>query len=401
MCRNTFATANFRRGYVSGTQYSQSENQHAKKDTQVDSSGRSEKEEKARSEHDDDTSQEKDHTTKLAVTAAGAAGGIYLIRHYTREVEGDRVITGEDVSPSRLSLAGEIYKSLPLRVISRAWGAMNSVTLPRWMRSPVYKGYSALFGCNLDEVEGELEDFANLGEFFTRRLKEGARPICMDPNALASPVDGRILCFGKLIEDDGDIIEQVKGVRYKLSALLGERNASYLADVAANAAAQSPRRDLYHCIIYLAPGDYHGYHSPVDMVIKERLHIPGYMMSVSTFIVPKIPGLFALNERIVLRGEWGHGFFAYCPVAATNVGNMTLDFDDAVVTNRSSQSHRSAVSHKSYQNQGGIRKKRGDMIGFFRLGSTVVMLFESPSFRFSVEPGQKVQLGEKLGSIVQ
>jgi phosphatidylserine decarboxylase len=80
-------------------------------------------------------------------------------------------------------------------------------------------------------------------------------------------------------------------------------------------------------IIYLAPGDYHGVHSPVDWKIEEMRHFPGPLFSVSPLAARSIKGLFAINERIVLNGMWKHGFFSLTPVGAYNVGSMTLEFD--------------------------------------------------------------------------
>jgi len=80
-------------------------------------------------------------------------------------------------------------------------------------------------------------------------------------------------------------------------------------------------------------GDYHGYHSPVDWTINERVHFPGHLFPVASWAVRFIRHLFPLNERVVLTGTWKHGFFSYAPVGAYNVGSIELNFDPDLRTN--------------------------------------------------------------------
>jgi phosphatidylserine decarboxylase len=136
----------------------------------------------------------------------------------------------------------------------------------------------------------------------------------------------------------------VKGIAFSLEDFLGVD--SVIFDLIQqhkkhnSTVGTGPKKHLYYCVIYLAPGDYHGYHSPVDWSIKERIHFPGflgcpsklinigYLYPVASWAVNMIKGLFAMNERVVLVGEWEHGFFSFTPVGAYNVGSMTLKFED-------------------------------------------------------------------------
>lgn len=100
-----------------------------------------------------------------------------------------------------------------------------------------------------------------------------------------------------------------------------------------------PVYNTYYCVIYLAPGDYHAFHSPVDWRCMHMRHFPGDLFSVSPIAARWIKPLFALNERIVLNGYWRHGYLGYVPVGAYNVGSITLEFDDAVSTNNRGDSY--------------------------------------------------------------
>lgn len=197
------------------------------------------------------------------------------------------------------------YKKLPLRTVSRAWGWVNKKDLPVWARGPVIEWYARTFKCEVQEAEVEdLRQYRNLGEFFRRSLKPGIRPI--RESAVVSPVDGTVLYCGKL---ECGSVEQVKGVSYSLPTFLGPRtwttrNTSkdkqnvdkqeYCKSLVKNAG-----NGLFQCVIYLAPGDYHRFHSPVDWTVNFRRHFGGELLSVNPRVAKWIKELFSLNERAV------------------------------------------------------------------------------------------------------
>lgn len=161
-----------------------------------------------------------------------------------------------------------------------------------------------------------------------------------------------------------------------------------------------PPKPLYQIVLYLAPGDYHGFHAPADLVLTERRHFAGRLLPVAPWMVGTVPALLAVNERVVLFGTYrdgaNSGTILYAPVGATNVGSIDLSlFDAAVVTNRASD----AVGTKHWARYDrAVSIARGAEMGFFRMGSTVVMVFEAgPAFRFAVGAGDTVQLGQLLG----
>ncbi|SPN98822.1 related to phosphatidylserine decarboxylase [Cephalotrichum gorgonifer] len=185
---------------------------------------------------------------------------------------------------------------------------------------------------------------------------------------------------------------------------------------------------LYYAVIYLAPGDYHRFHSPANWVVERRRHFAGELYSVSPYLQKTLPGLFTLNERVVLLGRWRWGFFSFVPVGATNVGSIIINFDrelrtNSLITDTAADRAAEEAAAKGEQYLGfseatyadaspilhGHGVKRGDEMGGFQLGSTVVLVFEAPVEKTSengertgwvweVEKGQTVKMGQALGS---
>uniref|UniRef100_A0A5F9CDE3 Phosphatidylserine decarboxylase n=1 Tax=Oryctolagus cuniculus TaxID=9986 RepID=A0A5F9CDE3_RABIT len=172
-----------------------------------------------------------------------------------------------------------LYKSVPTRLLSRAWGRLNQVELPHWLRRPVYSLYIWTFGVNMKEAAVEdLHHYRNLSEFFRRKLKPQARPVC-GLHSVISPSDGKILNFGQVKNCE---VEQVKGVTYSLESFLGPRTGTDDPPFPTASSCESFKQqlvtragnELYHCVIYLAPGDYHCFHSPTDWTVSHRRHFP-------------------------------------------------------------------------------------------------------------------------------
>uniref|UniRef100_A0A3Q0SCX6 Phosphatidylserine decarboxylase proenzyme, mitochondrial n=1 Tax=Amphilophus citrinellus TaxID=61819 RepID=A0A3Q0SCX6_AMPCI len=284
-----------------------------------------------------------------------------------------------------------LYRSFPTRLLSRAWGRLNGVELPTWLRKPIYSLYIWTFGVNMQEAAVEdLHHYRNLGEFFRRRLKPAVRPLC------ASSSDGRILHFGRVKNSE---VEQVKGVTYSLENFLGPQNRrdSSSSSSFRDLLLLSPDSDLFHVVVYLAPGDYHCFHSPTDWKVDLRRHFPGSLMSVNPGVARWIKELFCLNERVVLTGQWQHGFFSLTAVGATNVGSIRIYFDQELQTNMPRYS-KGSFHDRSYITNKVLKK--GEAMGEFNLGSTIVLLFEAPKdFSFNLHPGQRIRVGEGLGSL--
>jgi phosphatidylserine decarboxylase len=295
-----------------------------------------------------------------------------------------------------------IYCSLPLRLLSRCWGWLAECQVPRPVRPVLYGLYSSTFGVNLEEAAvPDLKHYRSLAEFFARSLKEDARTI--DENCcLVSPCDGKVLHFGSAVDSN---IEQVKGVSYSLEAFLGPKWKDH--DRTAYAECLKHKNSdtaLYQCIIYLAPGDYHRFHSPTSWKPEIRRHFHGELLSVSPKIAQWVPGLFCLNERALYIGQWEHGFFSFTAVGATNVGSVQIYVDEELKTNKWLGLTVGTLKSSEYDEvklPADVSLRKGELVGQFNMGSTIVLIFEAPkNFKFNLTPGQRVRVGESLGCFV-
>merc|ERR1711872_1174961 len=150
---------------------------------------------------------------------------------------------------------------------------------------------------------------------------------------------------------------------------------------------------IFYLSVYLAPGDYHWFHSPTDWTIEHRRHIPGHLFSVNPSVMRSVEGLFNFNERVILHGHWKHGSLLMAAVGAYNVGSVHLEFavEKALKTN-------AGALEKNYLDRlygaMGFAFKRGEPLGGFDLGSSIVLIFSAKeNLKFQIEPGQKIKLG--------
>lgn len=287
----------------------------------------------------------------------------------------------------------KFYSILPLRVTSSLWGKINSYDLPVWMRSRLYHLFCRTYNCDMSEaLESDYRNYRNLSEFFRRQLKPDSRPISVEPGVV-SPADGLVLHFGPVIHGR---IEGVKGLNYSVQTFLGLPSADYKKELLVD----KENNELYHCIIYLAPGDYHRFHSPANWFVDFRKHFPGRLLSVRPSIVERNPHVLHINERVCYLGTWMHGFFSMTAVGATNVGSIKVNFDEELKTNRRTSSWR-ADSYSCFEHKfGGIPLKAGQDFGEFNFGSTVVVIFEAPkNATFDLNINQKIKYGQLLARI--
>jgi len=319
-------------------------------------------------------------------------GFLQIKRIRDRETRQERVREKEGVVGVADDWQVEAITKLPLRHVSRLWGWLNNLYLPMWARNSVLGLYVRNFGCQLNEADCEdLAQFNNLGEFFRRRLKSSCRPI--DETApLVSPCDGRVLHFG-LVDPETGIIEQVKGVTYSLKSFLGPLSPCLVVSPATPLLKLRPGHRLFQCVLYLAPGDYHCFHSPTTWTIHARRHFPGHLLSVNPRVARWLPRLFELNERVVCLGEWEHGFFSLVAVGATNVGSIKINFDSDLETNKSKLEKKTFHQKRFHDTV----VKKGDYFGEFNLGSTIVLVFEAPEdLALNLKHEQIVKMGRPI-----
>lgn len=257
------------------------------------------------------------------------------------------------------------------RVAGAKGGAMTT-RLIRW--------FVAKYDVNMDEAANpDIASYHSFNEFFTRALKPGARPLA---NAdLICPVDGRISQFGD-IEDDQ--IFQAKGHKFTTTALVGGDKA--LAD---------KFRHGHFANLYLSPRDYHRIHMPCDGKLTRMIYIPGDLFSVNPTTARGIPGLFARNERVVCVFDTANGPFVMTLVGATIVGSMATVWHGVVNPPR-----QPSICEWTYADQDIVLKK-GEELGRFLLGSTVVMLFPENTLTFNSawQPAGPVRLGESMARL--
>lgn len=279
-------------------------------------------------------------------------------------------------------LTVQALERLPKNMISRAFGAISGVELPKPVQKAVNTSFARLVGVDLDEAQRGPEDYASLNHFFTRALREGVRPLDeAGDDGLISPVDGRLGAFGTV--DEG-VLLQAKGREYKILDLVDS--------------AQEARRFQggSFITIYLSPRDYHRIHSPVQGRVSKISYIPGHLFPVNPFAVKNIDELFAVNERLITYLETPKlGRVAVIKVGATCVGRITLSFDPFVTNQRLRR-------REEFEPQELFEFAPGDELAAFNLGSTVILLIEDPTFKIdeTFGSGDLLRLGQRLGQRV-
>jgi phosphatidylserine decarboxylase len=235
------------------------------------------------------------------------------------------------------------------------------------------------YGVNMAEAANpDITSYASFNEFFTRPLRDGARPLAKA--AFVCPVDGAISQFGA-IEDHQ--IFQAKGHQFSTTALVGGD---------AELAAQFQHGSFAN--LYLSPKDYHRLHMPCDARLLRMIYVPGALFSVNPTTARGIPNLFARNERVVCVFESAeHGQFVSVLVGATIVGSMATVWHGVV------NPPRTELREWRYDDQNIVLKK-GEEMGRFLLGSTIVMLFKKDTIKFNPDwaPERAVRLGEMMGN---
>jgi phosphatidylserine decarboxylase len=244
----------------------------------------------------------------------------------------------------------------------------------------VIRGFVRRYGVVMAEAaDPNPEHYATFNEFFTRALKPGARPL--SDAALLCPVDGAISQFGAL---DGERIFQAKGHDYTATALVGGD---------AQLAAQF--QGGHFATLYLSPKDYHRIHMPCAGRLRRMIHVPGHLFSVNPTTARGVPGLFARNERVVCVFDGERGPWVLVLVGATIVGSMATVWHGVVNPPRPGR-----LREWSYDDKP-VELARGDEMGRFLLGSTVVLLFPSGPLRFNPgwTAGQAIRMGEAMANV--
>lgn len=248
------------------------------------------------------------------------------------------------------------------------------------LTTAVIRWFVGRYGVNMAEAANpDIASYASFNEFFTRPLKADARPFA-EADFLC-PVDGAISQFGPIERDQ---IFQAKGHQYSTTALVGGDR-----ELAARF------ENGHFATLYLSPRDYHRIHMPCDGRLTRMIYVPGALFSVNPTTARGVPGLFARNERVVCVFESAHGPFVLTLVGATIVGSMATVWHGVVNPPRPG-----VVREWRYDGETAVNLKKGEEMGRFLLGSTVVMLFPKQTLRFNPEwsPARAIRMGEAMAS---
>jgi phosphatidylserine decarboxylase len=267
---------------------------------------------------------------------------------------------------------------VPKNALSRLVGAATRLPLPGPVGRRAMSAFARRYRIDLSEC-GELSGFRTFGEFFARPLRPGLRPVAAGDEVVVSPVDAVVSESG--LAREGRLV-QAKGIDYTLSALVGDEKLG--ARLAGGA----------WVTLYLSPRDYHRIHFPLGGRVLGWRYVPGRLWPVNPASVRNVPGLFTVNERLVTLLDSPLGLVAIVAVGATVVGRVRATFDPSVPpTNLAGAQARS----RNYETP--IPVAKGQELGAFEMGSTVILAFEPGRVGLapSVVPGARVRMGEAIG----
>lgn len=262
-----------------------------------------------------------------------------------------------------------MLRFVPKNYLSYFLGKLAGIGSPRPIAQWVIKTYADFFKVDLSAASQPISEYRSLADFFVRDLKSGLFEVPKDAQ-LVSPVEGTMRGWGKIRNGE---IEQIKGKNYSVK--------DFLAD--------SQFADLYttgsFINLYLAPYNYHQVHSPVSGKISASTYIPGKLWPVNDWSLASIEGLFGINERIVTYIDSALGKVAVVMVGATNVGKMTVSYDDWCTNHPLKNRKLKPFRTRKYDRPVSI--SAGDKLGIFHMGSTVVLLFPDQMDFSSLSPG--------------
>lgn len=271
---------------------------------------------------------------------------------------------------------------IPQHLLSRMAGWLAETSI-EWIKNPFTQWFVRQYGVNMSEAI--IEDptaYKNFNDFFTRALKEGARPINADADSIVSPADGAISQLGDI--KNGRIF-QAKGQDFSLTELLG-----------GDLEVAKPFMGGKFATVYLSPKDYHRVHMPLTGKLKTMVHVPGDLFSVNTVTAANVPRLFARNERTVCIFDTEIG-----PMAVVLVGAMIVASIETVWAGQTAPIKRE-IKTSHYPQSDEITLAKGDEMGRFKLGSTAVVLFAKDVMEWDAafDAATPTVMGETFGRII-
>ena len=236
--------------------------------------------------------------------------------------------------------------------------------------------FARLYGIDLREAEGRIRDYRTIGDLLTRRLKVGARRVDRRPNRLVSPADGKVTSFGRI---DEETLIEAEGRKYSLSELLESQedarrfeNGSWVT-------------------VALSPKDHHRVHHPGEGKVTKARYIPGGLRRLTQSLVHKGDRPLCFHERLITFVEGRSGQVATVMFGTTSVGHITAKYDEQI---QFSRHHGDGEYHFNQ----GIEVPRGSELGIFHLGSTVIVLIESPEVQLEpLKENAPIRMGAAIG----
>ncbi len=300
------------------------------------------------------------------------AGGLRAVRNFNQQFRGD---------PRKMSTAGFLLKCaqsiIPLTTMTKLSARLTDAEMGGFNQFLI-KCFIKQFHINLEEcADPDPMHYKTFNEFFTRRLKDGARPVAENCAAVC-PADGTLGSAGPITQ--GRLL-QAKGIDYSLLSLLG----GYKGDAQLFAGG-------FYSTIYLSPSNYHRIHMPVEGTLIKTVHIPGRHFPVGRRNISHMPDLYTKNERLVCIFDTDRGPFAVIFVGAALVGSIATVWGGTIKRSRNIE--------VTYFGRGTPAPcfKKGEEIGLFKYGSTIITLWhdlDNPPSSLQA-PGQSVQMGQPL-----
>ncbi len=280
-------------------------------------------------------------------------------------------------------LFAALQRILPTHFMSRVvhWATRLRTA---WFKNFLISRFMSGFNISLEEAQVQNpRSFTSFNDFFTRALIDGMRPLPEDPQMAACPVDGKLYQAGNI---EAGRIFQAKGQSFDVVSLLG-----------GNHDRAAPFMGGQFATIYLAPSNYHRIHMPIDGRVSSQIYVPGRLFSVNPATARAMPELFARNERVAVIFETAVG-----PVAMVLVGALFVGSIETVWSGEITPPHRNKIDVRHYDNEtDAIRLKRGQEMGRFNMGSTVILLTGPEVLNWSkqLKPGEPVRMGQPLGRL--
>lgn len=278
---------------------------------------------------------------------------------------------------------GDWIKTIPLYVIPHHAISRLVFKLTRLesrFSTSAIKTFIRLFNVDMSTASNpDPASYATFNAFFTRELNAQARPIAPGDNEIASPADGTISALGDI--ENGQIF-QAKGRDYTLASLLA--NDEQLIE---------KFQEGKFATVYLSPRDYHRLHMPLTGTLVSQTHIPGRLFSVGPHTVRRVPNLFARNERVVATFETDIGLMSLILVGAINVAAIETVWHGLITPPQGKQ-----VSRLNYADADAITLTKGEEMGRFNMGSTIIVLLENKArWRLDMQPGDSIRMGQFFG----